>query len=305
LDGIDVRYFNGTGEYWPLLHSLDQVVNWIVQENMYLILLPTEISEYEPPPTWAFPNTTDGDARWTSLLNGTATTEMTGLMNLWRYVAQRYKNVPNIIFELFNEPAVLNSSLAGNAYKTFNENIISSIESVETTSHLKVVELLMLDPSWIEIVDGAADLNKANVAWAFHYYAPMTGWNPNASYYHDSFTWNGQNYPEGQGNGTTYVIWRISRVGDKVRQWNKPLLVTEFAKDTTQLYWKQWYDIVLRMFAYYGICALIPHEYGNNPQYDPGWNINNPTTQLDVMSVLDSHYPTFFPTTGLSVKRRY
>lgn len=302
LDGIDVTYFNGTGN-WPLLHGLDQVVNWAVQENMYL-LLTTYWSEWDPPPTWAFPKTSDDAARYTSLLNGTATTEMTGIMNLWRYVAGRYRNVPNIVFELLNEPNVLNDSLAGNAYKIFNENIISAIESVETKSHLKVVELLMSDPDWQEIVDGATDLDKSNVAWAFHYYAPMTGWDPNASYWHGSFTWLGKNYPEGWGNGTTYVIWRISRVGDKVRHWNRPLVVTEFAKDTTQPDWKQWYDVVLSTIAYYDSSGLILHEYGNNPQFNVGYNINNPTTRLDVISVLDSHLGTATLTQTVTMTQR-
>jgi len=294
LDGIDVSYFNGTGN-WPLLHGLDQVVDWIAQENMYLILVPTWWTQYERPPAWAFPNTPDyphDDVRWTSLLNGTATRETTGFMNLWRFIADRYKNVPNIIFELFNEPFVLDDSLAGIAYKTFNENIISAIESVETKSHLKLVELLMDHPSWMEIVGGAMDLNKANVAWALHYYAPMTGWDPNGSYWHQPYTWLGQQYPEGWGNATTFVIWRIGRVADKVRQWNKPLLVTEFAKDTGQQNWKQWYDVVLSTLAQYGNSALILHEYASNQQYNVGYNINNPTTQLGVMNVLDSYLGT-------------
>jgi hypothetical protein len=253
---------------------------------MYLILIPTEISEYEPPPAWAFPSTTDTDARWASLLNGTATKEMTGLTNVWRYVADRYKNVPNIIFELFNEPSVLNNSLAGNAYKTFNENIISAIESVETKSHLKVVQFLISDPDWKEIVDGATDLNKTNVAWAFHYYAPMTGWDPNATYWHESFTWLGKQYLEGWGNGTAYVIWRISRVGDKVHSWNKPLLITEIAKDTTQTYWKEWYQTVLSTLSDYAPSGWIILQYSYNPRFQSGWNLNSPTIQQLVLPVV-------------------
>jgi hypothetical protein len=182
-------------------------------------------------------------------------------------------------------PTAPNYSVAGSAYKTFNEDIISSIESVETRSHLKLVEPLIRGDLSEEIVDGAMDIDKTNVVWAFHYYAPITDWDPNGSYWHESFTWHGQYYPAGWNNGTIYVTWRITRVCDMIRAWKKPLMVTEFAKDTTQTYWKEWYQLVLSILSDYVPSGLILHQYASDPQYEAGWNINNPTTQEKLMAI--------------------
>jgi hypothetical protein len=217
-------------------------------------------------------------------------------MNTWKYIANRYRNVPNLVIELINEPQVLSNapnfsySLAGSAYKTFNENIISSIESVETTSHLKLVEPLFdlgTGNRWDPMVDGAMDVDKTNVAWAFHFYNPMTGWDPNGSYWHESFTWRGQYYRQASANGTIYVIWRITRVCDKIRTWNKPLTVTEFGKNTqTETYWKEWYQLVLDTLSVYAPSGYIIHEYGRDPQFNPGFNLVNPTTQQSVLPIV-------------------
>jgi len=288
LNGTDVRYFTGIDDF-PLYHGLDEVMNWTIRERMYLILT-VWWSAKEPPPAWAFPNITDNNQRNSALiLDGDASKARTGLMNLWKFIANRYRNIPNLVLELLNEPFVMptapNYSVAGSAYKTFNEDIISSIESVETRSHLKLVEPLIRGDLSEEIVDGAMDIDKTNVVWAFHYYAPITDWDPNGSYWHESFTWHGQYYPAGWNNGTIYVTWRITRVCDMIRAWKKPLMVTEFAKDTTQTYWKEWYQLVLSILSDYVPSGLILHQYASDPQYEAGWNINNPTTQEKLMAI--------------------
>lgn len=137
LDGIDARYFRGINDF-PLFHGLDEVMNWLVSENMYLILTLRAGGESGPTmPSWAFPNILDEKQRETALiLNENGSRERTGIMNTWKYIADRYRNVPNLVIELVNEPQVLTNAttnyiLVGSAYKTFNENIISSIESVE------------------------------------------------------------------------------------------------------------------------------------------------------------------------------
>jgi hypothetical protein len=310
LNGIDTRYFTGTDNF-PLLHGLDEVMNWFVSENMYLILTLRAGGESSPTmPPWAFPNLTDENQRETALILNETARERTGIMNTWKYITSRYRDVPNLIIELVNEPQVLSNptsySLIGSAYKTFNENIISSIESVETKSHLKTVEPLIdlgTGDNWDWPMQGAMDVDKANVAWAFHYYQPMTGWDPSGSYWHDSFTWNGQYYPQSRDNGTIYVIWRITRICDTLRAWNKPLMVTEFGKDTTQTYWKEWYKLVLSTITSYGASGWIIQQYCHNPQYivdNAGWNIGNPTIQQSVLPIVMSYLNSQW----LSVKRR-
>jgi hypothetical protein len=283
METIDQSYFTNTR--FPLGTSVDQVINWATQENMYVITVIVWTPTWTPP-SWAFPGVTNDDQRFTALFNGTATREITGLTNCYSYIANRYKEVPNIIFELLNEPCVLDSSLAGTAYKTFNENITTAIESAETTSHLKIVELLTLDPIWEEIVDTIMDIDKPNVVWATHYYAPMNSWDPKGRYYHGSFTWNGQYFPEGWGNGTTYVAWRIIRCVEKIHSWNKPWINTEFSKIVTQADWIVWFNTVLETMADNNITGWTLHQYSSNPSAEWDWNINNPTVQLEIMNVI-------------------
>jgi hypothetical protein len=187
---------------------------------------------------------------------------------------------------MLNEPYVSDRTLAGNPYKTFNEQIISAIESVETHSHLKIVELLN-DAGWMEILDYALDLNKQNVLWATHNYAPMYDWNPDGSYYVDSaFTWNGQYYPAGWSNATIYTAWRIIVRAEKIHSWNKPWINTEFSKVTTQTGWQIWYNTVLSVFAQYNITGWTFHCYSSAPSKEGGWNINDPATQQAIMNVI-------------------
>lgn len=149
-------------------------------------------------------------------------------------------------------------------------------------------------------MDGAMDVDKANVAWAFHYYQPMTGWDPNGSYWHESFAWRGKYYPQARGNGTIYVIWRITRIYDKLGGWNKPLMVTEFGKDITQTYWKEWYQLVLSTITSYNPPCWIIHEYGRDPQFQAGFNLGNPTFEQSVLPIV----MPYFVSQRLSVKRR-
>jgi hypothetical protein len=282
--GVDPTYFATVKD--PLHHSLDELVQWAVQEDMYIILC-LGWSESWAPPAWAFPGVTDEPQRCLTLISA-GSKERTGIVNTWKYVADRYKDVPNIIFEFVNEPSVPPGSeaAAGSAYAGFNEEILSAIESVETQSHLKIVELLNNQPAWEEILDQAADIDKPNLIWATHRYSPMNEWNPAGPYYHNDFTWNGQPVAAGWGDGATYVAWRIVRVAEKIHSWHKPWINTEFSKVTTQAEWEKWFDAVLKVKTDYGITGWMVHCYCRNANDEPGWNIRNPTTQGLFMNVI-------------------
>jgi hypothetical protein len=285
-EGIDTSYF--TTATVPLNHGLDDVVNWAVQEDMYFIINLCWTDTWQPP-NWGFPGITSDGQRFSALINRTASKERAGMINTWKYIANRYKDVPNIIFELLNEPWVSDQLLAGNDYKIFNEDIISAIESVETNSHLKIVELLTSDPTYEEIIDTAVDISKPNVLWATHRYSPMYDWDPDGSYYHGSFTWHGQYFPAGWGNGTTYVAWRIIRCAEKIHTWNKPWINTEFSKFITQAYWKDWFNSVLSTKAEYKVTGWTLHCYCSDPNSEPGWNIKDPATQQEIMNVISPY----------------
>jgi hypothetical protein len=284
LKGIDQSYF--TTAKSPLRNGMDTVVGWAVQENMYVILNLCW-TEYFLPPAWAFPGMTDSEQMFTGLISGSSAKARTGMVNTWQYIANRYRDVPNVIFEIpLNEPWVSNKLLGGNDYKVFNEQIISAIESVEAKSHLKIIQLLN-DAGWTEILDDAGDVNKQNVLWSSHCYYPMSNWDLNGRYWIDqSFTWNGKIIPQGWGNATTYVAWRLIRLADKIHGWNKPWINTEFSKIVTQTAWDVWFRAVLQTEADYNITGWALFCYSSNPNVETGRNIGNPTTGQQIMTVV-------------------
>lgn len=286
LDGIDESIFSSAKA--PLYHGLDAVVNWAVQQNMYFIVNLYWSSSWGPP-SWAFPGVADETQRFSALISGVASRERTGIVNVWKYIANRYKNVPNVIFEFLNEPTVSDETLAGDSYRVFNEEIISAVESVETNSHLKIVELVCAGTAYVEALDTAVDINKPNVLWATHRYTPMYDWDLNADYYHGSFTWHGQYFPEGWGNGTLYVAWRIIRCAERIHGWNKPWIDTEFSRNVTQTYWKEWFEVVLETKATYNVTGWALWCYCSDTEAERGWNIKDPTTQQMIMSQISSY----------------
>jgi hypothetical protein len=267
--------------------GLDTIVNWAKQENMYVMFVVCWTPTWSPP-SWAFPGVTDDNTRYANLFTGQATRETTGLYNLYKAMAARYSSVPNVIFELLNEPQVSTASIGGAQYANWNTGAISAIESVETTSHLKIVELLMLNPSYTEILTQAVDINKPNVIWATHNYSPMNSWNPTSSSYYisSSFTYNGKTYSAGNVDGPTYVAWRAYLSESTIHSWNKPWISTEFSKITSQTGYSSWYAATMKAFVYYNIVGWAIHAYSHDTSGEAGWNINNPTTQSQIMPLL-------------------
>lgn len=296
LGGIDQSYFT-TPRRPSNAPSLDWAVSQAVQNNMYVIL-DLFWSPTWGPPSWAFPGISNDGQRFAGLISGTASKERTGIVNTWKFIANRYKGTPNVIFELLNEPNVVDHSLAGNSYKTFNEGIISAIEQVETQSHLKVVQFLLDSDSFAEILETAVDVNKPNTIRATHNYSPMSSYDPNGRYWHDAFTWRGNNYPEGWGNGTLFVTWRLVRAANIIHGWNRPWIITEFSKDTTQPYWHEWLNTVLDTQAEYNAAGFVYFCYANDPNSNSEWNINNAAIQQRIIDCLRPYLST------LTVRRR-
>ena len=304
LNGIDVQFFS-TGVSAPLrgVHPaqtpLDSIVNMAVQEHMYVILCLSALNAWYIPPQWAFPSiphvgngTVWGETHVTTqayagMINGTAAKERTGIINTWQFIANRYKDIPNVMFELLNEPSVSDTSLAGTYYKTFNEQIISAIESVETQSHVKFVELLR-DQYDREVTNGAMDISKTNVVWATHHHY-VSNWDPNGTYWHDSFTWHGKYFAAGNGNGTTYIAWRLIAVSSTIHGWNRPWIGTEVTKPVTDAYWKNWYSIVLSTMAEQLITGWLFYCYSSDLTWEIGWNLASPTIRQQIMPILSPY----------------
>lgn len=278
-NGIDVAYFT-TGKA-PLNHGLDEVVGWAEQENMYFIMN-LAWTETWGPPAWAFKGVSDDNQRYAQLITGAASKERTGVINTWAYIASRYQNVPNVIFELLNEPIVSDNSLAGVQYKNFNEQIISGIESTEVKPHVKIIQLLLND--WEEILDTASDVDKPNVMWSTHRYT--SNWDPSGRFYHEALVWNGKYFESGWGNGTLYVAWRIIRDALAIHGWNKPWINTELGMDTTVPHWSDWFDLVLKTKTEYDATGWGLWFYCSDVTFIPSWNMKDPATQKSIMSAI-------------------
>ncbi|AUX40613.1 hypothetical protein SOCE26_020140 [Sorangium cellulosum] len=84
----------------------------------------------------------------------------------FREVAAQYKDVPNVIFEVFNEPLNTNN---WPAVKSYAEAVISEIRRAGATKSLVIVG----SPNWSQDADVAADspLSDSNVAYTLHFYA--------------------------------------------------------------------------------------------------------------------------------------
>jgi hypothetical protein len=307
--GIDSQYFaTGKSPGHTSMVPLDTVVNMAVQLNMYVIICMQTWSGWYVPPAWAFPSishagnnavwgheSTTTQQAYAALINGTAVKERTGIINTWQFIANRYKAIPNVMFELVNEPIVSTNSLVGSYYKSFNEAMISAIESVETQSHLKIIELLR-DRTDNEIIPGALDVGKSNVVWANHLYAPVPYY-PTGSYWHDAFTWHGRYLPAGWGNGTTYVAWRLIRVASLIHGWNRPWMNTEFSKLVSEPHWVDWLGTVMSTMVEQSVTGWYYFCYSSDPTKYLGWNIRESTTQQLVFPILKPYLTTQISTT--------
>ena len=266
--------------------GLDTIINWAQQQNMYVLFSVSTTGEFGVP-SWAFPGVTDVSTRNANMFTGAAPRETQGLYNLYAAMASHYKNTANVIFELLNEPQVKTASIGGTPYANWNTAAISAMEAVETTRHIKIIELLMLNPAYTEILDQAIDVNKPNVIWCTHNYSPLNSWNPTGSYYRSSaYVWNGKTIAAGTGNGTQYVQWRSYLSATKVHSWNKPWISTEFSKSTSQTGYPIWFDATMKSMVQYNIVGWTIHCYNHAPSAEAGWNINDPTTQSRIMPLL-------------------
>ncbi|WP_237245183.1 MULTISPECIES: glycoside hydrolase family 5 protein [Sorangium] len=83
----------------------------------------------------------------------------------FREVAQTYKNVPNVIFEVFNEPLNTHN---WQTVKSYAEAVIGEIRG-QGANNLVIVG----SPNWSQDADIAADnrINDPNVAYTLHFYA--------------------------------------------------------------------------------------------------------------------------------------
>jgi hypothetical protein len=70
---------------------------------------------------------------------------------------------------------------------------------------------------------------------------------------------------------------------------------TEFAKQVTQTYWKSWFKIVMDTMTEQQIAGWQYYSYSLDPSKDAGWNIKDPSTQAQVIPVLQDYLGQLHP----------
>ncbi len=79
-------------------------------------------------------------------------------------MATTYKNYPNVIYEIFNEPEMISWSTV----KTYSQTIISAIRAIDPDNLI-----IVGTPKWCQDVDIAANdpINATNIVYSLHFYA--------------------------------------------------------------------------------------------------------------------------------------
>lgn len=132
------------------------------------------------------------------------------VMNFWKYVAPRYANTPNVLFEVYNEP--INPDV-WTTWKSYIQPVIDTIRAVAPRNII-----LVGGPQWSTRVNSAAanPMTGANLVYVYHIYpnqGAATTANLNTKFGTSAqtipvmvteFGWNdNSNYSDGVTHGTT------------------------------------------------------------------------------------------------------
>lgn len=151
---------------------IDQNIQWAKNHGIFLIL-----NCHVPP--GGFQSQCKGSAFWTNKANQHRTTA------LWRNIADRYKNEPQIAgYDIINEPTPLDSI---GQWQILAQRIVDTIRSFDN-NHLVIVERVNAvncnwsnnkDMNYVKVNDKAN-----NIMYTFHFYTPY-------DYTHQLQTWAG------------------------------------------------------------------------------------------------------------------
>ena len=170
---VNVSWFN---------EKLDKYVSWCEQTKLYCIIsLPSIELNYAPIPSWLFNGETPNQASidfW-NISNTLFESNRQAIIQLFQFIADRYKNNKTVIFGLINEPFMGNSLVnGGNAaqlsvsYARLVERIIDAIRSTGAQQPIfvdKPYVWFSTDLSHYERV------NRNNIVWEDHAYANVGG----------------------------------------------------------------------------------------------------------------------------------
>ena len=101
--------------------------------------------------------------------------------NWWGELANRYKDTPNVLYELFNEPRGGTSSVIENNYRPAIEQAVQTIQGNNSRALI-----LVSDWQMNQIHDAFLTPKYPNIAYIFHRYKESDGWQSNYPDLYDS-----------------------------------------------------------------------------------------------------------------------
>lgn len=85
----------------------------------------------------------------------------------WRFIAPRFSDYPNVLFEVFNEPIYVDDSAAWSAYRPFAQRFVETIREAAPDTLC-----LVGGPVWAQQIGDAADepIDGTNIVYVSHIY---------------------------------------------------------------------------------------------------------------------------------------
>jgi aryl-phospho-beta-D-glucosidase BglC (GH1 family) len=122
--------------------QVDNYVQWATNAGLYVILCAGSSSTWRVP-SWvpSGPITCpDGGGSWSL----TDSSTLTGIANLYGFIANRYSAYNNLIFEGLNEMSAANDAGDTLGFRNWNNNWLSAVEANEGgTNHLKIIQFMV------------------------------------------------------------------------------------------------------------------------------------------------------------------
>ncbi len=242
---------------------IDVWVNWCTQNQMYCILTVTGFSAHAD---WAIYLSLDSWL-WDDLypdpvskpeydaiirdffdLNvASQDINRAAFVNLWKYIASRYRDNPNVLFSIMNEPfcqvEIPDENIAKNlgmSYSMFMEEIVDAIRSTGANQIILLDMPFLWDSYWQPTVQ---PVNRDNIVWETHaYVAP----------------WGSPTLDEWK-NKIDLDVQKI------VVEFQKPLFVGEYGiapvSEIHTTYASSWKSIIEEQIAYLDSLNLFGRQY--------------------------------------------
>jgi hypothetical protein len=223
---------------------IDKWVAWITQSQMYCIL---KIAGFDAQslPAWLWQGVTSApmtQAEYDAIVRNffdldvaSQSINRDAFINLWKFIANRYKDNAFVLFGIMNEPFnhvnipdLATANHLGQSYSTFMENIVDGIRSTGAAQIVFIDKPFLWDSSGNPTVQ---PVNRDSIVWEAHEY--IASWSPTLQSWENSIS---------------------NDVSKFVNQFGKPLCIGEYGFDPITIihatYSNTWRTLLAQMVAF-------------------------------------------------------